>query len=183
MANWSNIRLVVVGPEKEVVRFCAGAKASLPTRKSRLGVAARQLPSGPEPLFRSDMIHGEGGSLFEEPLVRLSRARAQVQYVFQVPNDDGVDHFRKVSRSFPSLRFVLVWGDPNGDSFGSAYLRSGRAAKYEMGSRRKTAIYQKTMRRFKAHEDDEDGSWEWDAFSEMMDAALRRWRTVLDVRT
>ena len=182
MANWSNIRLVALGPEGDVasLRRLARpylAEARKPPQWMRRSPGKPFDP--PDPLFRPDMMHGEGSDLFVlGPAERLSGHLMRDTYCFQGRNDDGVEHFCEVSTRFPNLRFVVVWADPNGDWFGSAYVRNGRATRYELGSRRRSAIYNHWRRKCGASLDDDDW-YAWDAYSEMMDVAQRRWETFI----
>jgi hypothetical protein len=186
MANWSNVRLIAVGHERDLARLRRLARPYL--AEARKPPAWTRRPRGapfdpPDPLFSSDMIHGEGGDLFEGPVTRLPGDLVLVVYHFQSRNDDGVEHFCGVSTRFPTVRFLVVWGDPNGDSFGSAYVRKGKATLYELGDRRRTAIYSRWRREYGASPDDDDEAYAWDAFSEMMDVAERRWDACLHPRT
>jgi hypothetical protein len=183
VANWSNVRLIVVGPPRHVERFRKLARPYVADAKKPppwLRRGKRQVFDPPDPLFTPDMLHGEGGDLFEEPVRRIGRHRLRAEYKFQARNDDGVEHFSDVSLRFPDLRFLVVWGDPNADSFGSAYVRNGAVTAYEVGDRRRGAIYNRHRREYgREFPDDDDDLFEWDAFSEMMDVAENRWRSVL----
>jgi hypothetical protein len=186
MANWSNVRLIAEGYERDLATLRRLAKPYL--AEARQPPAWMRRPRGapfdpPAPLFTADMIHGEGGDLFEGPVTRLSGDLVRATYHFQARNDDGVEHFRDVSTRFPTLRFLVVWGDPNGDSFGSAYVRKGKATLYELGARRRSAIYSRWRRTYGASPDDDDEGYAWDAFSEMMDVAERRWDACIHPRT
>ena len=181
MANWLNIRLVAVGPDSEIARLRELAKPALTLARKkpvwREDEAERD--DAADAIFTSGMIHGEGADLSEEPLVRLVGRRAKANYWFQLANDDGVEHFKQVSLRFSALRFLVVWCDPNTDSVGSAYIRMGRAASYEMGTRRKAAMHTRARVQNGGLVDDENDFWVWEAYSEMMDAAERRWARYL----
>jgi len=185
MANWSNVRLIVFGPEPAVRGFRTQAhpylvEARLPQARA---FKAPRWPIDPEPLFRDDMVRGEGRDLSEEPVEHLVGGMLRARYLFQARSDDGVEHFRAVSLRFPALRFLVVWGDPNADSVGSAYIRNGRAGVYEVGTRRRTAFYDRARRRWgRPVDDDADDDYVWEAYSDMMDAAERRWRHYMPAR-
>src|SRR5687768_570233 len=135
MANWYNVRWIAVGPERDVRQLRAVARPFVLLARKKPSWADNNVDAREDraPLFTADMIHGEGGNLFEEPLVHLTAGRAQTQYGFQVAGDDGIRHFTEVSRKFLALRFLLVWADAY--SCGSAYVRKGRVGLYEMGNR------------------------------------------------
>ena len=102
MANWSNLRLIVIGSPADVTLFrrAAGAlEGHIDTKKSTV--------------FIPDMEFGEGGDLQADAVTVFRRVYRQASYLFQGRNTDYVDHFKTVSRKFPTLAFVLVWSDPN----------------------------------------------------------------------
>ena len=81
-------------------------------------------------IFALDMMIGESNMLFAERMKNLGQGLSQKGYSFDVRNDDGRGHFRKISRRYPSLHFVLAYGDPNIGEFGSYLMRDGRSQRY-----------------------------------------------------
>ena len=56
------------------------------------------------------MLVGEAQELFFERARALGPDRSKKSYKFQVCEDNGLDHFRSLSCSHPTLCFVLVYG-------------------------------------------------------------------------
>jgi len=162
MANWCNIRLVVHGPASAVKRFATQAR--------------RQ----PDSLFRDDMLQGEGMDLEADPTTRLAAGTVRKSYRFQGRNDDGRGHFRKVSRAFPRLTFIVVWDDVNDPRVGSYLIRRGRSKRYVVPQNFVNAVFRKHGLDYEnpAFEGDEDeGSREMDATLELMDLAQTHWES------
>lgn len=154
--NWCNVRLIIVGRRPDVLSF------------SRL---ARLRPSS---VFEPDMLHGEGADLSSERIQcieTLGPDFAKKVYRFQVLADDGLEHFRRLSRKEGALCFVLVYADPNCDSYGSYFITQGRARRYEQPDRLK----QEVMERHGYTADSEEDWRFWEASSELMDLAERHW--------
>jgi hypothetical protein len=162
MANWSNVRLTIAGRRPDVLAF------------SRL---TRARPSA---VFESDMLEGEAQELFSERAERLGRNLLKKVYKFQVRNGDGLKHFRLVSRQHPRVCFVLTYGDPNCDDYGSYFIFQGRARNHKLSARQKNAV-------MASHgvSNDSDEDWRfWEASWELMDLAEAHWRqSVLEVLT
>ena len=57
---------------------------------------------------------------------RLCGALYRKDISCQVRHDDGVEHFRRVSKRHPAIRFVMVYADPNVDDIGSAFIERAR---------------------------------------------------------
>src|SRR5262245_57356771 len=112
MAKWCNARLIVVGQRSVVLHF------------------SRQARTRPSSIFKPDMLIGETQELFSERIEAWTPKISRKKYVFQVRNDDGRDHFQELSQWFTSSWFVLVYGDPNVDQYGSYIIRQGRCQSY-----------------------------------------------------
>ena len=52
---------------------------------------------------------------FSCDMQRMETGSYRKVYLFQVRNDDGLEHFRGVAKSHRKLSFVLVYADPNID--------------------------------------------------------------------
>ena len=114
MANWCNLRLSVFGLPDEIAAFrkAAGrAKGRINTEKSTV--------------FLPEMERGESGDLTAYEPERFGRRFQRVEYTLQGRNTDHADHFRDVSERYPSLAFVLTFGDPNADAHTAAIYSSG----------------------------------------------------------
>ena len=131
------------------------------------------------------MEEGEGRDLEAEPIKRLGAGFAKREYLFQAPNDDGVSHFRSVSKQFPGLYFVLGIADPNADAFGSAYIRVGKASRYWIGDRRQRTTMTRALERNGLNRNSDDDALFWveaEAFDDMIALAIRRWQRPLERR-
>lgn len=157
MANWCNARLIVAGRRSDVLSF------------SRLSRAR------PSSLFEPDMQHGEGDDLRSERIETLERGLAKKVYRFQICNDDGREHFCRVSRQFPALCFVLVYFDPNNDPSGSFFILRGRARSYELP----VQLHKAVMAKHGVTEDTDEDDCYWDASWELMDLAEAHWTQTL----
>jgi hypothetical protein len=145
MSNWCNITLVVAGRKPAVAKF---------TRQARIH---------PLQVFSSDMLDGETMKLHASRMVRLKTRWYHKRYRFQVRNDDGISHFQRRSRSYPSLTFLLAYGDPNAGETGSAYICRGRAKRFVFsGAAFENFLFQQGLPK---NCDDPDYEWKyWDAF-------------------
>ena len=155
MASWCNARLIVVGPRSVVLHFSRRARAK------------------PSPIFTPDMLVGEAQELFSERIERWAARTYRKKYVFQVRSDDGRDHFQEISLKFTSPWFVLVFGDPDLNDYGSYVIRQGRSRSYSVPDKLKIEV----MARHGAEDitDDEDDWRFWDASWELMDLAQVHW--------
>ena len=159
MASWCNARLVVVGRPADVNRF----------RRIAADCASRA--------FREDMLVGESQSLFCERAKRVGRNLSEKRYVFQTSDDDGQEYFRDLSKLWPCLRFVYVygWDGWNEYSYGSYLISGGRIHSYRVPIRR----VEKAMVK---HGVDDNPNDEWpyepeiQAETELMDLAEAHWR-------
>jgi hypothetical protein len=158
MANWCNVRLIIAGRRSEVLGF------------SRL---ARVRPSS---IFKGDMLWGETAKLSSTRVERLRPNLLKKVYDFQVRNDDGLEHFRGVSRQHPALRFVLVYADPNGDEYGSYFISRGRARSYAVSDRQVEAVMAK--HNYTGADTDSEEDY-WGASFELMDLAEAHWQQSL----
>lgn len=158
MSNWCNVSLKVYGSKHAVVNF------------------AKKVRQRKHSYFRPDMLHGEGGELASERLRAISPSLAEKWYRFQVRNDDGLEHFKRISVLHPTLRFILVYGDSSCDSFGSYLIDRSKVQNFELSSEKISEIYRKHLG------DDEDSyeDWKfWEANWEMMDIAENHWKPKL----
>ncbi len=153
MANWCNVRLVAYGPKEAVAGFSEKAR------------------SRPSSTFRGDMLVGEARGPGAERMQRLGADSYRKVFLFQVRNDDGLEHFRRVSKRHRNLSFVLVYGDPNVDDYGSYLLKGGTARAYCLVEKQKEAV----MRKHRVTEEDDDNWRFWEASWELMDIAEARW--------
>jgi hypothetical protein len=115
MANWCNLRLLVTGVPKNLKPFRRAA-----------GALSGRIDTNRSTIFTPEMEYGEGGDLEAGGVRRFQKRFQCAIFGLQGRNDDYVDHFREVSRRFPTLAFVLVYSDPNADEHGSYLLRNGR---------------------------------------------------------
>ncbi len=170
MANWSNLRLLATGLPAEVKVFgqAAGAQEGrIDTRRSAI--------------FTGEMEYGEGGDLSAYGCSTFARRYRTATYNFQGRNTDHVDHFVQISRRYPTLAFVLVYSDPNGDWHGSYLLRNGRRRHWRVPPRTTEAIMKRHIRAAGvSDEDDEALFWvENEAYWEMMDIAEQKWNATV----
>jgi len=164
MANWCNARLVVAGRRGDVLSF------------SRLSRAR------PSSLFGPDMLHGEADDLRSGRIKTLEPGLAKKVYAFQIRNDDGREHFCRLSRQFPALCFVLVYFDPNNDPSGSYFISRGRARGYELPGQLQETVMAKhgiTDEVFGGEWSPDDESHYWEASWELMDLAETHWEETL----
>lgn len=189
MAEWCNAYLTVVGPSSEVRRFAKHARQKPPgplTYVPDILVSGSEVILLPRPQgrpgapFIPDMWIGEGGELWSERIKAVGDGLSQKKYHFQIRNDNGREHFRKVSLTYPSLHFVLVnhWGPP--DECRSFLIHDGRTRAYVMPDELMSSILNKygydPDPESDNDEDYEDNYWkEWEASWEMMDRAESRW--------
>jgi hypothetical protein len=96
-------------------------------------------------------------------------------YRFQICNDDGREHFCRVSRQFPGLCFVLIYWDPNGPTCGSYFIARGRARCYELPE----ALCEAIMAKHGVTEKSDDDFGYWEASWELMDLAETHWQQSL----
>ena len=123
------------------------------------------------------MLVGETQELFSERAAPLGPDRSAKKYIFQGCGDEGVAHFQNLSRSYPCLRFVLVYGWDD-HSFGSYYISKGRTRSYLVSD----LLVEKVMAK---HGVDDNPNDEWpygfemDAEKELMDLAEVHWQKSL----
>lgn len=118
------------------------------------------------------MLHGEAHDLHSERIVTLEPGLAKKVYKFQIRNDDGREHFCRLSRQFPALCFILVYFDPNNDPSGSYFISRGRARSYELPAQ----LHEAVMARHGVIEDSDDEWCYWEASWELMDLAEAYWQ-------
>jgi hypothetical protein len=153
MANWINARLIATGPRDAVQAFAAAARDEM------------------KRIFRADMLVGEAAPMRQERIERLAGGGYRKRFTFQIRNDYGVQHFVRVSKRYRRLSFVLVFGDPNCDTYGSARIARGEAQEYVVAPRHARAIW----RKHKVTLEDEDEWRFWEASWELMDLAEAHW--------
>jgi hypothetical protein len=153
MANWSNARLLSTGPRDAVLAFALAARAN----------ATR--------VFRADMLVGEMSPLRRDRLERVGDGLYRKRFIFQVRNDTGCEHFTRVSKRYRRLSFVLVFGDPNADAYGSALITRGDVREYVVPLRQARAVW----RKHRVTEDVDDEWRFWEASWELMDLAEAHW--------
>lgn len=153
MANWSNARLLAVGTRHAVSAFSAKARKS------------------PTTIFRGDMLVGEAQGLRAERLERLDADRYRKVYRFQVCDDDGLVYFRRISERHPKLSFILVYGDPNMDAYGSYSLKIGLVKEFRVSRAQNHSV----MRKHGVGLEDDDEWRFWEASWELMDVAEAHW--------
>ena len=162
MANWCNARLIIYGRRGDVLSF------------SRLSRAR------PSSLFGPNMLHGEAADWRSERIVTLEPGLAKKVFIFEIRNDDGREHFCRVSRQYPALCFVLVYWEPNVPPSGSYFIRRGRVRSYELPDQLRETVM--TRHGYTEDSDDDDDWRYWEASWELMDLAEAYWQpTVLRV--
>lgn len=121
--------------------------------------------------FRADMLVGETVPLRRDRIEPAGNGLYRKRFIFQVRNDTGFAHFVRVSKRYRRLSFVLVFGDPNADAYGSARIVRGEAEEFDVTKRQTRAIW----RKHKVTLEDEDEWRFWEAFWELMDLAEAHW--------
>ena len=180
MAEWCNARLVVAGRTSEVKRF--RRLASVPVAGLRVTPLSPRADARASRLFRGDMLVGEAQGLFCERATPIGRGLLEKKYIFQVRacDEDGQEHFRNLSRLYPGLRFVYVygWDGWNEFSYGSHLIFRGHTHSYRVPIR----LVEKALVR---HGVDDNPNDEWpyqpeiDAEMELMDLAEDHWQSLL----
>jgi hypothetical protein len=159
VATWCNARLVVIGRSIDVTRF------------------RRLAHTRPSSVFQPDVLAGESQELFSERAASVGGDRLAKKYIFQECGEEGVAHFQNLSRSYPSLRFLLVYGWDN-HSYGSYYISKGRARSYLVSD----LLVDKVMAKHGV-DDNPNNEWpyepEMDAERELMDLAEAHWQAAL----
>jgi len=126
------------------------------------------------------MLAGEAQELFSERAIPLGAELLRKKYFFQVRSDDGLDHFRNLSCSYPALCFVLVygWDGWNEYSYGSYFIFRGRARNYVAPARLVDRVAAKH-----GVDDNPDGEWPYEpevnAERELMDLSEAHWQKSL----
>jgi hypothetical protein len=159
MANWCNVRLLVAGRREDVVYF------------------ARHARLHPPEVFAPDMLEGEGGALTSDRARRAGAGSLRKTYRFQVRNDDGRAHFRRVSRRFPKLSIVLTYFDPASGDCGSDLICHGKSRHFSVSQKRVEAIMAQH-----GVLDEPDDDWRyWQASLAAMDLAEARWEPLISL--
>lgn len=157
MANWSNARLLALGPRDAVLAFAAASRHE----------AKR--------IFLPDMLVGEAAPLRRGQLERVADGHYRKRFTFQIRNSIGLEHFTRVSKRHRRLSFVLVSADPNEDFYGSALIARGSAETFVVSDGQIRAIHRK--HRVTLNDDDE---WRfWEASWALMDLAEAHWTAKL----
>lgn len=160
LANWCNARLVVVGRRPVLREFSKHTRVK------------------PSSVFGPDMLQGESQDLIAERMRGIGPHLSMKKYMFQVRGDDGLDHFRDVSRRCISLYFVLAYHDPNVGEFGSYLIRQGRSRAYAVPEGLINSVMWMHGVDFEAGDYEVQGGY-WEASLEIMDQAESRWLTRL----
>ena len=176
MAEWCNARLLIVGSASEVARF--RRLASIPVGWNGPWDVDPLTDSRACRVFRGDMLVGETQAIFSERATAIGPDQREKKYVFQVRacDEEGQEHFRKISSSHPHLCFVYVygWDGWNEYSYGSYLIRRGQIRTYRVPVR----LIEKALAK---HGVDGNPNDEWpyqpeiDAERELMDLAEAHW--------
>ena len=153
MANWVNARLLADGPRDAVLAFAAATRDE--TKR----------------IFRADMLVGEATPPRRDRVKRVADGIYRKAFVFRVRNDTGERHLTRVSKRYRRLSFVLVYGDPNSDTYGAAHIARGELEDYVISARQARTVW----RKHKVTLDDEDEWRFWEASWELMDLAEAHW--------
>lgn len=172
MANWCNLRLSVFG-----------ARGELPAFRKAAGRLKGRINTERSTIFLPEMERGESGDLTAYEPEPFGRLFQRADYTFQGRNDDYANYFRETSVRWPSLGFVLTFGDPNADAHGSHLLLNGRQRTWVIPAKLHRELMRKHYKRWglvnsrgRMDYDAEDADWaEWDAYFEMMDIAAEHW--------
>lgn len=193
VGNVVHAYLTVVGASTEVKRFArrAGKKPPGPLEwvpdimVVGSDVIRVSRPRGRrDDIFNPDMWVGEGGELWADRMKDIGDGLSLKRYHFQIRNDDGRQHFRNVSRRYPSLSFVLAdyWYSP--DECRSFLLQNGRTREYEVPDDVRNAILAKSGHDPDLESDDDDDQelnyWNgWYGSWDVMDMVESRWLNVI----
>lgn len=125
------------------------------------------------------MLVGETQKLCCERAVALGSNRSQKKYYFQGRHDEGLVHFQALSKSYPALTFVLVYGWDSHD-YGSHLVSRGRVRSYSVPA----ALVEATMAKHGVDDTPPDElsfpyDLELDAEAELMDLTEARWQRAL----
>lgn len=170
---------MVVGPRVEVTRFARDARPQVleaPKLRRIVGTVIRE--PKPRDIFALDMMIGEGQELFAERMSSLGQGLSQKEYIFQVAREDERQHFRKVSRRYPLLYFVLAYHANSIGEYGSYLIRDGRSEWYRVPE----AMIDSVMANhgWDENNDDDDNELAWlEASWELTDLAEARWLNVV----
>lgn len=157
MANWGNVRLVVLGSRAEVSNF---AKRSQRSRK----------------YFTAEMRYGEVGRLQRGPLRRSPvRGMWEQTYYFQTAHDDDRAHFTELSKRHPGCWFAAGFSDPNADATGGYLIRDGACRTFDLSSRVKLKFRAQAGYRDDVDSDDNEFFF-WEAEWRMLDACVEHAR-------
>jgi hypothetical protein len=173
---------MVLGPRSEVTRFARDARPRVleaPKLRRIVGTVIRE--PRPNDIFALDMMIGEGQELFAERMKSLGHDTSQKEYVFQVRaawHGDGRGHFRKLSRRYPSLYFVLAYHANNIGEYGSYLIRDGRSQWYRVSDNTTDSVM--TKHGWDENNDDDDNELAWlEASWELTAQAESRWLNVV----
>jgi hypothetical protein len=122
------------------------------------------------------MLEGEAQELFSERAKSMETGILRKVFKFQVRGDDGLGHFQRLSRQrqHRALCFVLVYGDPNIDDYGSYLIWHGDFERYKISRREQSAVMKR--HRVTGNGDDEEEGRFWEASWELMDLAEGHWQ-------
>ncbi len=123
------------------------------------------------------MVMGESQPMFSEQAIPIGPNLLGKKYIFQASTEDGQEHFRCVSQSYPNLRFVYVYGCDgwNEYSYGSYLICRGRIRGYRVPVR----LVERSLVKHGVN-DNPNNEWpyepEIDAEIELMDLAEAHWK-------
>lgn len=190
MPNLCNVKLIVAGSEPEVRRFMRAATHNRGRRGRKRAVFS--LAVGGK--LGGDRVADAPPELLDpwrDKPERRGRGVLRVVYGFQTAWAPPDEWIVAVATRFPALVFVLGWVEPNMDMAGSLIAGRDSTRRYELGARRKAAIYRKHHRRWDTwvrtgeviEDDDNDLFADWDADVEVMEVVVARWDSLVRQRT
>ena len=195
MPNLCNVRLVVTGRQADVRKFVDAVRERVPREHRRKRAILSFSTLAPVKVTRGTRnraVKAPAGpyDAWREGPAEVRRGLFSVTYGFQTALSPPADWLFTASATFPSLVFVLGWLEPNLDMTGSVIAGLGSTRSYELGRRRKGAIYRKHQRRWakwvEQGEVSEDNDIElfsdWEADDEVMDVLVARWAKVVQNR-
>src|SRR5262249_59110805 len=116
--------------------------------------------------------------LISERMEKLGSAVSKKTYSFQVRSDDGLNHFKALSRTYPDLRLILAFGEAGDDSRGSYLIRRGRVRKFAFPQPLWDQILAKHG--YDPESDDDEEYWKYcEAEWEALHVSVAHWERVV----